>query len=1069
MALPLHAADAALVNAVAFQDLSTVRDILLLKSHAKDNLLTSCLTILRADRRDAVLLLSEHGDWDWSVSLTYAPISDDDDFVKWFLLDHLKCEFATPCQVTEPVMSLSRPEGVGRCASEGRVLVADQVAQLLSCSLLMQNNVLITWFASELLGPDAPKVKSSTIYDIYRAAVIADRPDIIVQVLASKPPLDRPSHQRVFRDLWQLALECQSRSVVTFLSDPASEHSRLRGTPLYAIDFDSVSAACASGSKTFVEWVLSNARRDKVNNTASSANSTASAPSLTVDDIREMNTASQVTSSFGVSPLARACGAAPHSVIPNIVHVFFPMLRSFVERSNVNPISDLAQFGYSPDAYEAMLREQLPEGTAGDPPLLLLPRVHRAPCSASDHPTAPVQAFLRSLGCDTSTGRVYSLLKPVRGGTLGRGEGGEKGVGRLAEKEGPAFLQEEPDLDNYSHGDSCPPGLERHGSDNLQNLAKWLVLRVHCNKNESAVLALVQWLVEEWGERINYPSAGPSPLGIACMYGRTQVVKYLLDKRADPNIAPMERYLSDEEVFYTAHPFLPRAPLNYAIAGGHLDIVPLLVEAKADVMGRGRYHTPAAVIAASGPLSCLVFFAREAKSLSPTSVSSAVHAAARAGRLDNVRFLLEDLKCRVEGRDKSLFEAAIASDNVALLRYLEKKKTLPTKYCITSKTPDPAVPYAVAKLSHAALRWLVTERRSLFDENAVSSTIAKDTANAFLYWCYACCSPRVSKTTSSSVLSSPLSPQRIAFYRETVTRFAVLSATSTPDLARFAISMGLVAGDNSNVETVARAERHHSTVHHRLRLCEQVYATAVRKQPLVFAPEHAKHSEVDVADSGERKSSATMHSVLSSPSSSSPSTTSSSSSSTQRTASSTASVSASRPAPTAASSRTHDTSFVTPQTTIHLRDIKTYLRDLSLLQYGFTSAVLRPSPHQHPDSEHLLSVFTVHGTATAVQVLLTDPNARLAVNRPTDVGTTPLFGLLAFPFAAEHSKSLLLQEKPRILSALLAAGADPSVPEPATGLTCIMLAGWRNDHYRDVYDRLLFMMLQHLSLVYEDV
>lgn len=135
--------------------------------------------------------------------------------------------------------------------------------------------------------------------------------------------------------------------------------------------------------------------------------------------------------------------------------------------------------------------------------------------------------------------------------------------------------------------------------------------------SETSHFDIVNLLLDH-GSDINHNISGSTPLGNATYYGRTEMVKLLIERGADVNLAdefgqtPLSCACSGGELeivkilldnnaeINTVRPDHRLTPLHLACSGGHAEIVKLLLENEADIHAQDDYGRTALHWAAIG-------------------------------------------------------------------------------------------------------------------------------------------------------------------------------------------------------------------------------------------------------------------------------------------------------------------------------------------------------------------------------------------------------------------------------------------------------------------------------------
>ncbi len=616
------------LDALAYQDLSRVRQILEEQTYVLDDLVLvgSQIAFMRTDRREAVKLLSEYG-WNWIKTRRYCVMSEDFEFVKWFLYDHLGCRYAQNSEI-QLVCTWPWSTKYSKCVTphDGSVIDPEELTSLLSTSMQVKCDTLVSHFLDQLRRPDAFALCRDHCDELYNWAFQTDYPDVILHVV-STVPADSSSKCYPHRARLDLAIKTKSRRVIAEIMDRTSPlGSLLAENRPFNIDYGSVLDACCSGSKEYVQWIL-----NFTNETVSNLRETYRMSLAGNDDD------SSVPANSLNTMLQRAlCLPSLSCLHPRYQLLQFPDLKA----SSADTIHSINEYGFAPDTYEEILKE------LGEPSL----QARFVPQTSPDHPTAPVQAYLRDLGFDVTSGRVFSHLLVQRGSSG--------------------------DPDDYSTDAGIPFAFATAVDPDDPAIPYKYILYKMCVQfdDEAKRLELVKWLVEELGEDPNPDTKASTPLQLACMFNRKEIVRYLLAKGASPN--PTVSSFGENQSFLSARhiaslvPFPSNTCLNHAIAVRDLELVKLLVEAKASTKASMASPNPLQV-AASGPLDIIKYLMQNGAQVG-FHVRDLLTEVIGSGQLEKLRYFVEECKVPLEG-GALLLESAVTAGNVAMLRYLRSK------------------------------------------------------------------------------------------------------------------------------------------------------------------------------------------------------------------------------------------------------------------------------------------------------------------------------------------------------------------------------------------------------------
>ncbi|XP_064107872.1 ankyrin-3-like isoform X2 [Macrobrachium nipponense] len=153
---------------------------------------------------------------------------------------------------------------------------------------------------------------------------------------------------------------------------------------------------------------------------------------------------------------------------------------------------------------------------------------------------------------------------------------------------------------------------------------------------ERGYTAIVQSLLENNANPNVKSKKGATPILVAAQNGNTEIVRLLLERGADPN--------AKSEVRGRPRTHYRFFPLYFAAKWGHLDMVNLLLEAKADVTYRTLYGETALITATAwnrGPTVARLLDASADPNVADKLKTGALHRAAYYGYTDILQILIE--------------------------------------------------------------------------------------------------------------------------------------------------------------------------------------------------------------------------------------------------------------------------------------------------------------------------------------------------------------------------------------------------------------------------------------------
>lgn len=249
---------------------------------------------------------------------------------------------------------------------------------------------------------------------------------------------------------------------------------------------------------------------------------------------------------------------------------------------------------------------------------------------------------------------------------------------------------------------------------------------------------LVKWLIDRGMDPTDINKNGDSILHLAALNGRTELVKWLIkEKRIYPDNTNRQG----------------NTALQLAAYGGHTELVKwLITEGKAHSSPKNRNGDSLLHMAAASGQIELVRWLIQDQHMTPNDFNkdydSLLHIAARYGHTDLVKFLVDDVKVHnyMNKYGDAALHAAAQSGNIELVKWLIDIGMNPSY----RNTNGDSILHFAAYYGHQGLvQWLIEERgMGLRDINNAGDTILHSAAQsgnkALVQWLIAKgCDPRV--------------------------------------------------------------------------------------------------------------------------------------------------------------------------------------------------------------------------------------------------------------------------------------------------------------------------------------